>query len=93
VPRFWKIDIQNLLEGSIVQISVTLERVSVRFAAALAKDEERKKARGVKLGRKPKLTLHQRREAICRRDIDGEPLADVARTCNVSRSTFSRLTV
>ena len=29
---------------------------------------ERPKARGVKLGRKPKLTGHQRREAIWRRD-------------------------
>jgi DNA invertase Pin-like site-specific DNA recombinase len=54
---------------------------------------ERAKARGVKLGRKPKLTLHQRREgAIRRRDDLGETLADIARTFNVSRSTISRLT-
>jgi DNA invertase Pin-like site-specific DNA recombinase len=36
---------------------------------------DRAKARGVKLGRKPKLTEHQKREAIRRRDRDGEPLA------------------
>jgi DNA invertase Pin-like site-specific DNA recombinase len=52
---------------------------------------ERAKARGVKLGRKPKLTLHQQREAIRRRDELGETLADIARTFNVSRSTISRL--
>ena len=53
---------------------------------------ERAKARGVKLGRKPKMTPHQQREAIRRRDVDGETLADIARTYNVSRSTISRLT-
>jgi DNA invertase Pin-like site-specific DNA recombinase len=53
---------------------------------------ERAKARGIKLGRKPKLTAHQRREAIRRRDELGDTLADIARTYNVSRSTISRLT-
>jgi len=52
---------------------------------------ERAKARGVRLGRKPKLTPHQQREAIRRRDVDGETLADIARSYNVSRSTISRL--
>ena len=53
---------------------------------------ERAKARGVQLGRKPKLTEHQKREAIRRRDQDGEPLREIARTYNVSHSTISRLT-
>jgi DNA invertase Pin-like site-specific DNA recombinase len=53
----------------------------------------RAKARGVKLGRKPKLTEHQKREALRRRDIDGEPLREIARSYNVSHSTISRLTV
>jgi len=52
---------------------------------------ERAKARGVKLGRKPKLTEHQKREAIRRRDRDGEPVCEIARTYNVSHSTISRL--
>lgn len=47
-------------------------------------------ARGVKMGRKPKLTTHQRREAIKRRDR-GEPAREIARTYNVSHSTISRL--
>ena len=53
---------------------------------------ERAKARGIKLGRKPKLTVHQRQEAIKRRDVDGEPIRDIARSYNVHNSTISRLT-
>jgi DNA invertase Pin-like site-specific DNA recombinase len=51
---------------------------------------ERAKARGVVLGRKPKLSPHQRREALARREA-GEVLTDIARTYNVSHSTISRL--
>jgi DNA invertase Pin-like site-specific DNA recombinase len=40
---------------------------------------ERAKAKGVKMGRKPKLTDHQKREAIKRRDRDGETLAEIGR--------------
>ena len=47
-------------------------------------------ARGVKMGRKPKLTAHQQREAIKRRDR-GEPLREIAESYNVSHSTISRL--
>jgi hypothetical protein len=50
------------------------------------------KAKDVKFGRKPKVTPHQRREAIRRSDVDGEALADNARSYNVSRSAISRLT-
>jgi DNA invertase Pin-like site-specific DNA recombinase len=49
-------------------------------------------ARGVKMGRKPKLTQHQQREAIRRRE-KGEPMRDIARSYNVSHSTISRLDV
>ncbi len=47
-------------------------------------------ARGVKLGRKPKLTPHQQKEAVKRRDR-GETTRDIALTYNVSHSTISRL--
>jgi DNA invertase Pin-like site-specific DNA recombinase len=50
----------------------------------------RAKARGVKMGRKPKLTPHQRQEALARREA-GEALTEIARTYNVSHSTISRL--
>jgi DNA invertase Pin-like site-specific DNA recombinase len=55
-------------------------------------DEGRKRAmaRGVKFGRKLKLTRHQIAEAIARREA-GEPLAEIGRSYNVSHSTISRL--
>jgi DNA invertase Pin-like site-specific DNA recombinase len=51
---------------------------------------QRAKARGVRLGRKPKLTVHQRREALERRAA-GEPLTEIARSYAVSHSTISRM--
>lgn len=55
-------------------------------------DDGRKRAmsRGVRFGRKPKLTPHQAREALARREA-GEPLVEIARSYNVSHSTISRL--
>ena len=43
------------------------------------------------MGRRPKLTPHQRQEAIKRRDRDEETLADIGRSYNVSPATISRL--
>jgi DNA invertase Pin-like site-specific DNA recombinase len=51
---------------------------------------QRAKARGVVMGRRPKLTPHQRREAVARREA-GEVLTNIARSYNVSHSTISRL--
>lgn len=51
---------------------------------------ERARARGVRMGRKPKLTTHQRKEALSRREA-GEPLVDIARSYAVHHSTISRL--
>jgi len=51
----------------------------------------RAKARGVKLGRTPKLTPHQRREALARRESGTEAMTEIARSYNVSHSTISRL--
>jgi DNA invertase Pin-like site-specific DNA recombinase len=45
---------------------------------------ERAKAKGVKLGRKPKLTEHQKREAIKRREQREETLVEIDRSYNVS---------
>ena len=44
------------------------------------------------MGRKPKLTPHQQREAIRRRD-NGEPVREIARSFNVHHATISRLTI
>lgn len=46
--------------------------------------------RGVKLGRKPKLTAYQAKEALRRRDAC-EVVREIARSYNVSHSTISRL--
>jgi DNA invertase Pin-like site-specific DNA recombinase len=51
----------------------------------------RAKARGVHMGRPLKLTAHQRREAIARRD-KGDTLSDIARSYGVSHTTIGRLT-
>jgi DNA invertase Pin-like site-specific DNA recombinase len=51
----------------------------------------RAKAAGVHMGRPSKLTPHQQREAIARRDA-GEALTDIARTFGVSHTTIGRLT-
>jgi DNA invertase Pin-like site-specific DNA recombinase len=64
------------------------ERELIR--ARTGEGRERAKAKGIRLGRKPKLTLHQRREALARRDA-GESLTEIARSYNVSHSTISRL--
>jgi DNA invertase Pin-like site-specific DNA recombinase len=58
--------------------------------ARTGEGRERAKARGVKMGRKPKLAPHQQREAIKRRER-GAPLRDIARSYNVSHPTISRL--
>jgi DNA invertase Pin-like site-specific DNA recombinase len=59
--------------------------------ARTSEGRERAKARGVKMGRPPKLTAHQQREALRRRDRGRESLADIGRSYNVSAATISRL--
>ncbi len=60
--------------------------------ARTSEGRERARARGVKMGRPPRLTPHQQREAIKRRDQGEESLADIGRSYNVSAATISRLT-
>jgi DNA invertase Pin-like site-specific DNA recombinase len=66
---------------------LTRRRVKERTARGRADA----KAKGVKFGRKPKLTARQKREAIKRRDKDGETLRSIRRSYNVSAATISRL--
>jgi DNA invertase Pin-like site-specific DNA recombinase len=58
--------------------------------ARTSEGRQRAQASGVRFGRKLKLTLHQRREAIARREA-GEALVEIGRSYNVSHSTISRL--
>ena len=66
------------------------ERELIR--ARTAEGRQRAKARGESLGRPFKLTEHQRREAVRRRE-GGELLTEIARSYNVSVSTISRIAV
>jgi DNA invertase Pin-like site-specific DNA recombinase len=65
------------------------ERELIR--ARTGEGRERAKAKGVKMGRRPKLNDHQRREAIKRRDHGEESLAEIGLTYNVSGWTIARL--
>jgi DNA invertase Pin-like site-specific DNA recombinase len=47
--------------------------------------------RGQHMGRPAKMTPHQQREALARREAGKESLADIGRTYNVSGATISRL--
>jgi DNA invertase Pin-like site-specific DNA recombinase len=60
------------------------------IVARTSEGRKRAQSNGVLFGRPRKLTPHQRREAIARRDA-GETLTDIARSYNVSHSTISRL--
>ena len=64
------------------------ERELIR--ARTGEGRRRAVANGVKMGRKPKLTPHQVKEALRRREA-GEPMREIARSYNVSHSTISRL--
>jgi DNA invertase Pin-like site-specific DNA recombinase len=64
------------------------ERSLIKARTVLGR--ERAKAQGVRFGRKPKLTAHQRSQALKLLDA-GEPQSTVARLLNVDQSTISRL--
>ena len=64
------------------------ERELIR--ARTGEGRARAKARGVHMGRPPKLTPHQRQEAIERRER-GDSLTDIARTYGVGHTTIARL--
>jgi DNA invertase Pin-like site-specific DNA recombinase len=60
--------------------------------ARTSEGRARAKANGKHLGRPFKLTPHQQKEAIKRRDLGEETLAEIGRSYNVSAATISRLT-
>jgi DNA invertase Pin-like site-specific DNA recombinase len=68
-------------------MELMLERELIRVRTE--EGRERAEASGVRLGRKPKLTPHQKQEAIKRRAAR-EVLSEIARSYNVSHSTISR---
>jgi DNA invertase Pin-like site-specific DNA recombinase len=58
--------------------------------ARTSEGRQRAQQRGVRFGRKPSFTQHQRQEALARKAA-GEALVDIARSYAVSHSTISRL--
>ena len=64
------------------------ERELIR--ARTGEGRKRAQARGVRFGRPPKLTAHQRQEAL-QRLANGETQADIARTYAVDATTIGRL--
>jgi DNA invertase Pin-like site-specific DNA recombinase len=64
------------------------ERELIR--ARTGEGRNRAKARGVRFGRPPVLSVHQRQEVI-QRLVEGATQADLARTYGVSQATISRL--
>ena len=59
--------------------------------ARTSEGRKRAKDRGQHMGRPPKLTPHQRAEALRRRDEGEETLAEIGRSYNVSPQTIGRL--
>ncbi len=74
---------------AMLGVAAKLERRRIKERTERGRSDA--KAKGVKFGRKPKLTQHQQREAIRRRDKHGETLRSIARSYNVDASTISRL--
>jgi DNA invertase Pin-like site-specific DNA recombinase len=65
---------------------------TAQLKARTARGRADAKAKGVKFGRKPKLTPHQEREAQ-QRIAAGETQRSIARSFNVSQATISRLSL
>src|SRR5690349_8242297 len=73
---------------AILGVAAKLEHRRIKERTAQGRADA--KVKGVKFGRKPKLTAHQQREAAARIKR-GETQRSVARSYNVSQSTISRL--
>ncbi|MFS8047043.1 recombinase family protein [Rhizobium sp. BR 314] len=62
----------------------------LRILANTAIGRELAKAKGIKFGRKPKLSLHQKAQ-VMERKAKGEPYSQIARSYGVSESTILRV--
>jgi DNA invertase Pin-like site-specific DNA recombinase len=92
----------KVLDRSYIDLETPMGRGFMAMMSALAEDERLRimkrthegrqiaRAKGVRMGRKPKLTPHQIKEAR-QRIAKGEKTRDLANSYGVSRSTISRL--
>jgi DNA invertase Pin-like site-specific DNA recombinase len=65
------------------------ERELIRVRTSEGRRQARE--RGIRMGRPPKLTPYQRREALARIAQGEETMAEIARSFNVARTTIARL--
>jgi DNA invertase Pin-like site-specific DNA recombinase len=92
----------KVLDRAYIDLTTPMGRGFMAMMSAMAEDERLRiikrthegrqiaRAKGVKMGRKPKLTPYQTKEAR-QRIAKGEPTREVAKAFNVSVSTISRL--
>ena len=92
----------KVLDRSYIDLATPMGRGFMAMMSAMAEDERLRiikrthegrqiaRAKGVRMGRKPKLTPHQQRETQ-KRIAEGETQHSVARSYNVSPATISRL--
>ena len=92
----------KVLDRSYIDLETPFGRGFLAFMSGLAEDERLRilkrthegrqiaQAKGVRMGRKPKLTPHQQNEAR-QRFAKGESTRDLAKSYGVSVSTISRL--
>ncbi len=93
----------KVLDRSYIDLTTPMGRGFMAMMSAMAEDERLRiikrthegrkiaQAKGVRMGRKPKLNPHQMTEAR-KRLAKGEPTRDLAKSYGVSVSTISRLT-
>jgi Resolvase, N terminal domain len=74
---------------AILGVAAKLERRRILERTARGRADAIKK--GHQIRTQPKLTPHQQRAAIKRREMDGETLRSITRSCNVSPQAISRL--
>lgn len=92
----------KVLDRNYIDLATPMGRGFMAMLSAMAEDERLRiikrthegrqiaRAKGVRMGRKPKLTPHLQQEAR-RRIAEGEPTRDLAKSYGVSISTISRL--
>jgi len=92
----------KVLDKPHLDLTTPLGRGFIAFLSAMAEDERQRivkrandgrkfaRANGVQFGRKPKLTTHQRTEALKRLDA-GESCRSIAKTMGVHHQTISKL--
>jgi DNA invertase Pin-like site-specific DNA recombinase len=92
----------KVLNRNYIDLATPIGRGFMAMLSALAEDERLRiikrthegrkiaQAKGVRMGRRPKLTPHQQKEAR-QRIAKGEPTRDLTKSYRVSVSTISRL--